>query len=235
MMMMMMILTGQLSPCGISTLSTHRKARRQNIWEWRQLKPLWLNLLDYLRLTRRLKREYTSICELGLHKFVQNYNWTLSSFVAVVVVFSLLSHIFSARFKLCFPLTPTLPASRNSFLVRAPDSWSEGCEFESRQERRENFHLQSYLSVQTLIRCPFQPVLPQWHVKDPCHSVKTASDRLRLNTHTPLTQRSRNGLTMPLSKLGVLIYSEMSSHATCQGTFSHSRLSSLSLCGLTVA
>ena len=31
-------------------------------------------------------------------------------------------------------------------------------------------------------------VLPQWHLKDPGHSVKSASGRLDLNTHTPLTQ-----------------------------------------------
>ena len=42
-------------------------------------------------------------------------------------------------------------------LVRAPDSWSKGCEFESRQERRENFLLRSQLSVLTLIPCPFHP------------------------------------------------------------------------------
>ena len=40
-------------------------------------------------------------------------------------------------------------------LVRAPDSWSKGCEVESRQERRENFLPQSQLRVLTLIRCPF--------------------------------------------------------------------------------
>ena len=40
------------------------------------------------------------------------------------------------------------------------------------------------------------PVLPQWHVKDPGHSAKSAGGRLHLNTHTPLTQR--NGPTMPL-------------------------------------
>ena len=44
------------------------------------------------------------------------------------------------------------------------------------------------------------PVLPQWHVKDPGYSAKSAGGRLHLNTHTPLTQRSRSGLTMPLSK-----------------------------------
>ena len=47
-----------------------------------------------------------------------------------------------------------LPRSRDSSLVRAPDSLSKGCEFESRQERRESFLLQSQLCVLTLIRCP---------------------------------------------------------------------------------
>ena len=42
-------------------------------------------------------------------------------------------------------------------LVRAPESWSKGCELESRQERRENFLLQSQLCVLTFIRCPFYP------------------------------------------------------------------------------
>ena len=37
---------------------------------------------------------------------------------------------------------------------------------------QEKFLLQSSLSVLTLIRCPFHPVLPQWHVKDPGHSAK---------------------------------------------------------------
>ena len=39
------------------------------------------------------------------------------------------------------------------------------------------------------------PVIPQWHVKDPGHSAKNAGGRLQLNTHTPLNQRSRSGLT----------------------------------------
>ena len=33
--------------------------------------------------------------------------------------------------------------SRDSLLVRALVSWSKGCEFESRQERRENFLFQT--------------------------------------------------------------------------------------------
>ena len=37
---------------------------------------------------------------------------------------------------------------------------------------QNKFLLQSELSVLTLIRCPFHPVLPQWHEKDPGHSAK---------------------------------------------------------------
>ena len=56
---------------------------------------------------------------------------------------------------LCLPLQ----GSWDSLLVRAPDSWSKGCEFESWQKQRENFLLQSQLCVLTLIRCPFQPCI----------------------------------------------------------------------------
>ena len=78
-------------------------------------------------------------------------------------------------------------------------------------------------------------MLPQRHVKDPGHSAKSAGDRLHLNTHTPLTHRSRSGLTMPLSRQSVGIYQETSSHATRPGTLGHSRLSSLSHHGLILA
>ena len=50
-----------------------------------------------------------------------------------------------------------IPGSRDSLLVRAPDSWSKGCEFESWQKWWENFLFQSQLCVLTLIRCPFHP------------------------------------------------------------------------------
>ena len=69
------------------------------------------------------------------------------------------------------------------------------------------------------------------HVKDPGHSAKSAGSRLHLNTHTPMTERSRSGLTMPLSRHCVGTYQERSSHTACQGILDHSRLSSLSLCG----
>ena len=50
--------------------------------------------------------------------------------------------------------------------------------------------------------------------------------------HNP---RRWSGLTIPLSRHSVRIYPETSLHATCQGTFGHSRLSSLSHCGLILA
>ena len=76
------------------------------------------------------------------------------------------------------------------------------------------------------------PLLLHWHVKDPGHAAKGAGVRLHLHTHTPLTKRSRSRLTMPLSRHSVVTYQETSLHATCQGTFGQSRLSSLSHCGL---
>ena len=79
------------------------------------------------------------------------------------------------------------------------------------------------------------PVLPHWHVKDPGHCAKSAGGSLHPNTHTSLIQRSRNGLTMLMCRHSVGTYQETSSHATCQGTFGHGRLSPLSHCGLDLA
>ena len=79
------------------------------------------------------------------------------------------------------------------------------------------------------------PMSPQWHVNKPSRFAKIAGGMLHLNTHTPLTQRSRSGLTVPLSRHSVGTYPETSSHATCQGTFGHGRLSSLSHCDLILA
>ena len=79
------------------------------------------------------------------------------------------------------------------------------------------------------------PVLPQWHIKKPGHSAKSAGGRLHLNMHTPLTHRCRCGLTIPLSRQSVGIYQGTSSHATRQGTFVYNRLSSLSHCRLILA
>ena len=129
--------------------------------------------------------------------------------------------------------------TRDSLLVRlsAPDPRSKGCEFESRQERREDFLLQGYLCVLTLVRCPFHPRVTAVARKRPwsfCQKCRWQVS-LHLNTHTPLTQQSRSELTIPLSRHSVGTYPESSTHATCQGTFGHSRLSSLSHCGLILA
>ena len=83
----------------------------------------------------------------------------------------------------------------------------------------------------TLIRCPLRPVRPWWHVKDPGHPVKGASGRSNPNTHTPLTQRSRCGLTM-LSRHSVETIRKKRAHSE---TLGHSRLSPMSHCGLILA
>ena len=87
----------------------------------------------------------------------------------------------------------------------------------------------------TLILCPFHPRVTEVARKKTGHSSKLAGGMLHLNTHTPLIQRSRSGLTMPLSKHSVETYPEASSHAICQGTLNHSRLSLLNHCGLILA
>ena len=65
-------------------------------------------------------------------------------------------------------------------------------------------------------------MLPQRHVQDPDHSARSAGGRLHLNTHTPVTQQSQDGLTMPLCRHSVGIYQKMSSHATHHGTLGQS-------------
>ena len=59
--------------------------------------------------------------------------------------------------------------------------------------------------------------------KDPGHSAKSVGGRLHLSTHTPLTQQSQSGLTMPLSKHNVRMWQWLR------------KMSSLSHCGLTLA
>ena len=52
----------------------------------------------------------------------------------------------------------------------------------------------------TLIRCPFYPRVTAVARKKPGHSAKRTGGRFYLKTYTPLTQRSRSGLAMPLSR-----------------------------------
>ena len=69
---------------------------------------------------------------------------------------------FSTELGVCGEMCSVVPLfffqSRDSLLVRAPDSRSKGCEFESRQERRENFLLQSQLGVLTLYSVSVPPL-----------------------------------------------------------------------------
>ena len=87
---------------------------------------------------------------------------------------------------------------------------------------RVNFVCRLLFSVRS------NPVIQQWHVKDPGHSAKSAGGRLHLNTHTSLTQQSWSGLTRPLARHSVGNYQETSSHTSHQRTLDHSRLSLLS-------
>ena len=105
---------------------------------------------------------------------------------------------------------------QDSLLVRAPDLWSNGCKFESQQERQENYLLQSQFCVLSFIWCPFSPHITTAACKRPRSFCKKC--RLHLKTPTPVTHPSWNGLTMPLSTNSVWIFQETSSHETRQGT-----------------
>ena len=87
------------------------------------------------------------------------------------------------------------------------------------------FLLQSQVCVLTPSRCPFHPRVTAVARKRP----QSFCQKCRWQV-TP--QRSRSGLTMPLCRQSLVIYQETSSHATRQETLGHSRLFSLSHCGL---
>ena len=78
----------------------------------------------------------------------------------------------------------------HSLLVRAPDSWADGWEFESWQEQPENFLLKLDFVCCLLFDVRFTPTLPQWHVKDPDPSAQSAGGRLHLNTYTLTPMKS---------------------------------------------
>ena len=76
------------------------------------------------------------------------------------------------------------------------------------QERREKFLLQGQLCVLTLICCPFHPRVTAVARKIPRSFCQKCRWQVRPK---PLTQRSRRGLTMPLSWHSVRTYQETSS------------------------
>ena len=79
-----------------------------------------------------------------------------------------------------------------------PDSWSKGCQFDPGRSGGTIFFSRVSFVCWLSVGVRSIPVLPQWHVKDPGLSVISAGGWLHLNTHTPLTQRSRSGLTLSL-------------------------------------
>ena len=81
----------------------------------------------------------------------------------------------------------------------------------------------------TLFRCPFHPRVTAVARKRPRPFCQKFRWQVTTQMHTPLSQRSRSELTMPLSRHSVGTYQETSSHATRQGTLGHSRLGSQSL------
>ena len=73
--------------------------------------------------------------------------------------------------------------SRDSSVVRAPDSWSKGFGFKSQHGRWENFLLWGQLSVLIQFGICFIPCFCSECVKDPSHSAKSAGGRLQLSAH----------------------------------------------------
>ena len=127
------------------------------------------------------------------------------------------------------------PGLYGALLVRAPDSRSKGCEFESRQERRENFLLQSQRCVLTLILCPFQPRVTAVARKRPrslCQKHRWQVTPKHAYTLDP-TKSEWADYAAVQAQCGNL--SETKSHATCQETFGHSRLTWMSHSGLILA
>ena len=134
-----------------------------------------------------------------------------------------------------FVICALYQTSWDSLLVTAPDSWSKGCEFKSRQERQENFVLQSQLCVLTLIRYPFHHRVTAVARKRPWSFCQKCRWQVTPKHAYTLTHWSWNGLTMPVSRHSVGTYQEMSSHATRQEMLGHGHLSSLSHCWLILA
>ena len=127
--------------------------------------------------------------------------------------------------------------SWDSLLVRALHSLSEGCKFESQQEWRENFLLQSQLCVLTLIRCPFHPHITALACKRPrsfCQKCSWQVTSKHVYTLDPLKSEWADYAAVQ-TECGYPSENELTAHATRQGTLGHSHLSSLSYCGLILA
>ena len=78
---------------------------------------------------------------------------------------------------------------------RVMDLWFKCLRFNTWQEWQEIFFSRVTFLCWPLFSVHSTPLLPQWHIKDPSHSAKSAGGRLQIITHTFLTQQSWSGLT----------------------------------------
>ena len=103
---------------------------------------------------------------------------------------------------------------------------TRGYEFESRQERQENFLLPSQLCVQTLIRCPFHPRVTGVARKRPRSFCQKCRRQVIPKHAYTLTHRSRSGLTITLSRhsVGKLSGTELTRNSSGNTRLQSSRL-----------
>ena len=102
--------------------------------------------------------------------------------------------------------------SRDSLLVRVLDLWSSLLVWipaDAAGEFSPPVNFVCWLLVLVLFSVHFIPDTAVAR-KYPGHSAKSAGGRLHLNTHTPLTQQSWSGMTMPLSRHSVGTYQKLS-------------------------
>ena len=78
---------------------------------------------------------------------------------------------------------------------RVMDLWLKCLRFNTWQEWQEILFSRVTFLCWPLFSVHSTPLIPQWHIKDPSHSAKSAGGRLQIITHTFLTQQSWSGLT----------------------------------------
>ena len=82
----------------------------------------------------------------------------------------------------------SIVGSWDSLLIREPNLWSKGCDFESQQKQQENFPLQSQLCMLTLIRCLVHPCVTTLACKRPrsfCRKCRWQVTPKHAYTHDP--------------------------------------------------
>ena len=132
---------GKCDSLDLNRLASRRSAQLEVACGYQSMDWMVLSLkeLELLGRGRVVQRDDTSLL-LESHDSIRFQNWI------IILLYNCICRG-----------TESDSGSLDSLLVRAPDSWSKGCKFESRQKRRENFLLQSQLCVLTLIRCTFNP------------------------------------------------------------------------------